>query len=129
MHEVNKFIIKLKQNPIKDESVDDKEELVNIEKNKQLALVIFSYLIFFVPWAASPRIMFLYHYLPSVPFLCLLLAFTLAQIKKIGDWGNYAVTGYLVLVALVFIYFYPHWSAFLVPQTWANHYYWLPSWK
>ena len=32
-NEVNKFIIKLKQNPIKDESVDDKEECEAVSKN------------------------------------------------------------------------------------------------
>ena len=39
-----------------------------IEKTKKIGFIVFSYLIFFVPWALSPRIMFFYHYLPSVPF-------------------------------------------------------------
>ncbi len=35
------------------------------------------YFIFFLPWALSPRIMFLYHYSPSVPFLSLILGYQL----------------------------------------------------
>jgi predicted membrane-bound dolichyl-phosphate-mannose-protein mannosyltransferase len=42
---------------------------VLLKKLPILFIVVFSYFVFFAPWALSPRIMFLYHYLPSVPFL------------------------------------------------------------
>ncbi len=37
--------------------------------------VVLSYLGFWLPWAAQPRIMFIYHYLPAVAFLVLALAY------------------------------------------------------
>lgn len=99
------------------------------------SVILVGYFGMFVPWVLSPRIMFLYHYLPSVPFLCLALAYGLGKMREVGEiWGirgmgNYIVTIYLTLVVLIFIYFYPQWSALPLPTSWVDKYYWLPSWK
>jgi len=99
------------------------------KKRKELGLVVFAYLAFFLPWIFSPRIMFIYHYLPSLPFLCLFLGWTLwrswNEKLEIKSW----IVGYLVLVALAFIFFYPHWIGLHVPKWLDNLYYWFPSWK
>jgi dolichyl-phosphate-mannose-protein mannosyltransferase len=79
---------------------------------------------FWLPWARAPRIMFIYHYLPSVPFLCLALAFTLSDLNK-----KWLTVGSLTLIAAAFIFFFPHWTAISVPVSLANFYYWLPGWK
>lgn len=99
-------------------------------------IILVGYFGMFLPWTLSPRIMFLYHYLPSVPFLCLGLAYGLYQIRMIGKIGliggirgKYLVTAYLVMVVLVFIYFYPQWSALPMPTKWVDQYYWFKSWK
>lgn len=93
-----------------------------IEKNKSLGLVVFSYLIFFVPWAASPRIMFLYHYLPSTPFMCMAVGYVLRHSPKLI---------YLVVPVclLAFLYFYPHWAGLQVPLWLDRSYYWVTSWR
>ncbi len=93
-----------------------------LEKNKNLAFVIFAYLIFFVPWAVSPRILFFYHYLPSIPFLAIATGFVLRRFPKL-------VTIYLLLATVLFIYFYPHWTGISVPLWLDNSYYWLSTWK
>lgn len=93
-----------------------------IEKNKNLGLIVFSYLIFFVPWAASPRIMFLYHYLPSIPFLSIAIAYILRRIPKLAYW-------IIPIFFLTFIYFYPHWIGLNVPLALDKSYYWIPSWR
>jgi len=93
-----------------------------IEKNKRLGLVVFSYLILFVPWAASPRIMFLYHYLPSVPFLAIATGYILRRNLKITLWV-------LATALLVFIYFYPHWAGLNIPLWLDQSYYWFSSWR
>ena len=101
-------------------------------------IVLVGYFGMFLPWVASPRIMFLYHYLPSVPFLCLSLAYGLGKIREIRGIGvirvgrirgDYIVTAYLSLVVVIFLYYYPHWSGLPLPESWVNAYYWLPSWK
>lgn len=88
----------------------------------KLGFIIFSYLIFFVPWALSPRIMFLYHYLPSLPFLSIMVAFIL----KI--WQKYALVFFLVSF-LLFLYFYPHWTGVYVTERLDSFYYWFSSWR
>lgn len=92
------------------------------EKNKKLALVIFSYLIFFVPWAASPRIMFLYHYLPSIPFLAIALGYILRRNLKL-------IVPAVTIALLLFLYFYPHWAGLSVPLSLDKSYYWFSSWR
>lgn len=93
-----------------------------IERNKKIALIVFSYIIFFVPWALSPRIMFLYHYLPSIPFLAIATGYILRRHLKIA----YFV---LPLMLLVFIYFYPHWAGLNIPLWLDRSYYWVNSWR
>lgn len=92
------------------------------EKNKKLGLVIFSYVIFFVPWALSPRIMFLYHYLPSIPFLAIAAAYVLRR-------NMHLILPLFMSTLIVFIYFYPHWTGIHIPLWLDSSYYWFSSWR
>lgn len=93
-----------------------------LEKNKKLAIMVFSYFIFFVPWALSPRIMFLYHYLPSVPFMCIATGYVLRRNLKLA----YV---YFLAGLIIFIYFFPHWAGLQIPLWLDKSYYWLESWR
>ncbi len=92
------------------------------ERNKKLGFVIFSYLVFFTPWAISPRIMFLYHYLPSVPFMAITIAYLLRRFRQ---W----MVPFFALALIAFIYFYPHWIGLTIPLQLDASYYWFPSWR
>jgi dolichyl-phosphate-mannose-protein mannosyltransferase len=93
-----------------------------VERNRKLGFIVFSYLIFFVPWALSPRIMFLYHYLPSIPFLTIASGYILRRFPKLVYWV-------LGIGLLVFIYFYPHWAGLKIPIWLDQSYYWVSSWR
>lgn len=93
-----------------------------------LGLILTAYLAFWLPWALSPRIMFLYHYTPSVIFLAVLMAIVLKDIWIIR-YGRVLVFGYLLLVIATFIYFYPHVAAVPVSTTFNNSYFWLRTWR
>jgi len=93
-----------------------------MEKNKKLGLVVFSYLIFFVPWALSPRIMFIYHYLPSIPFLAIATGYVLRRNPKL-------IIPMFTTTSLLFIYFYPHWAGLHIPLWLDKSYYWVSSWR
>lgn len=95
--------------------------LAYVEKNKKLALVVFSYFIFFVPWAASPRIMFLYHYLPSIPFMAISIGFVLRRFPRFIPW-----IGALALVS--FIYFFPRFTGIPIPKGWDSSFHWFEGW-
>ena len=92
------------------------------EKSKVLALTVFSYLIFFIPWAASPRIMFLYHYLPSLPYLAIATGYVLRKNPKL-------IRIFFILAFIVFVYFYPHWTGLPVNKGLDTSYYWFTSWR
>ncbi len=89
---------------------------------KKLAWVIFSYFVFFVPWAVAPRIMFLYHYLPSVPFMSMVLGFVLRR-----DFDKALI--FFTIAAFVFAYFYPHLTGIPITKALDISYYWFDSWR
>lgn len=93
-----------------------------IEKNKRLGFVVFSYLVLFLPWIASPRIMFLYHYLPSIPYLAIATGFVLRRYPKVKF-------AFLSFAFLAFVYFYPHWTGIRIPLKLDESYYWFSSWR
>lgn len=93
-----------------------------VERNKKLGFTVFSYLVFFLPWIASPRIMFLYHYLPSIPFMAIATGFVLRRNPKLIFWV-------FAVGLILFIYFYPHWIGMRIPVKLDESYYWLKSWR
>ncbi|MFC1711166.1 glycosyltransferase family 39 protein [Patescibacteria group bacterium] len=102
----------------------------NFNKRKfSLGFVIFCYFSFWLPWTASPRIMFLHHYLPAIPFLSMLIAWFLVKIKewKIGD--DRLIIGYLLLIMITFMFFYPHYAGTMIPKELNNYLFWFSSWK
>ncbi len=75
-------------------------DLVKI-KSKSLLVVLWAFFIFLLPWAFSPRIMFLYHYSPSVPFMCLAVGY---QIGTLFD-DKHTKKLALIILGLIFISF------------------------
>jgi dolichyl-phosphate-mannose-protein mannosyltransferase len=51
-------------------------------RSKQLLIPLLCYFIFWLPWIFSPRIMFLYHYSPTIPFLSILLGYQISYFTK-----------------------------------------------
>ena len=95
--------------------------------NKGVLLALFCYLVFFMPWSVSPRIMFIYHYFPSVPFMIILLSWLLFQLWESNH--KRLVVVYFVLVVAGFVLYYPHWVGIAMPVWWDKIYYFLPTWR
>jgi dolichyl-phosphate-mannose--protein O-mannosyl transferase len=88
-----------------------------------LLFVVLSFIGFWLPMTQASRVLFLYHYLPALAFGILALAYSLDWIWRRPEWGKYAVISFLVLVALVFAFFYPHLAAVNVPDWLDRMYY------
>lgn len=93
-----------------------------INSFKSNIYIIASYFFLFLPWLFSPRILFLHHYLPALPFLCLILGKTLYQNKKL-------IIPLLSLSAFIFLFFYPLNTAIPIPKNLINFWFWFPSWR
>ncbi|MFH1280350.1 MAG: phospholipid carrier-dependent glycosyltransferase [Candidatus Beckwithbacteria bacterium] len=84
--------------------------------------ILTSYLLLFLPFIFSPRILFLHHYLPALPFLCLILAKTIYKNKLL-------TISFLFIVFLSFLFFYPLNTATPIPSNFLKFWFWLPTWK
>jgi len=93
-----------------------------------IGIILIFYLGFFIPWIFSPRIMFNYHYLPSVPFLAIAIGFVLNRLLKVPN-GKILVFAFFLLLFFLFFYFYPLWVAIYIPKGLYNSYFWFSSWK
>lgn len=93
------------------------------KKQKESLFVFMAWGLFFLPWALSPRIMFLYHYLPATPFLSLALGWFLSLQKR------RLVFAFCLLLITFYLFFFPHWTGVFVPRWLDEFYYWLPGWR
>ena len=91
-----------------------------------LLFVVLTYLGFLLPYAAQPRLTFIYHYLPSLSFLMLALAYVVHRWWQ-RPWGRTGAVVFLAVVAVTFVYFYPHLAAVSASGAWQESYFWLPN--
>ncbi|MDZ7586156.1 MAG: glycosyltransferase family 39 protein [Patescibacteria group bacterium] len=84
--------------------------------------LLISYFALFSPFIFSPRIMFLHHYLPALPFLCLILAKAIFPSKKLS-----AI--YLGVIIILFLFFYPLNTAIPINKDFLKFWFWLPTWR
>ena len=97
------------------------------EREKKYSLILLGYFIFWLPWIFTPRVLFLYHYLPSIPFLSIALGFSLAKLFRTKlMFLSVLILGIFILV---FFYFYPISSGWPIEVAAIEKYMWLKSWR
>ncbi|MDD5993395.1 MAG: glycosyltransferase family 39 protein [Clostridiales bacterium] len=101
-----------------------------IKKVDKVAIfLVFSYLVQYIPWILVPRCTFAYHYFPSVPFVALMVGYSLYCF--IGDNKKKRIFAYAYVVAAValFLLFYPVLSGQPVSLEYVeNGLKWLTGW-
>lgn len=97
------------------------------ERKRADALILLGYFVFWVPWIFSPRIMFLYHYLPSLPFLAASAGVFLASIYK----TKFKLVSILILLVViaVFIYLFPISTGLPIKPESIDKFMWLSTWR
>jgi len=99
------------------------------DKVGRLFFLTIAYFIVWLPWEASPRIMFFYHYTPAIPLLAILLAYWLVKLSKY-PLGKILLVAAVFVIGITFFIFYPNWTGLPVPTQFANTIYFaLKSWK
>lgn len=82
---------------------------------KSLWIIVFCFLLFWLPWSFSPRLMFFYYFSPAVPFLCLSLGYQIHKLygyKKAQDIAIFLV----FLIVVSFILMYPFLTGIYLPR-------------
>ncbi len=77
------------------------------ERNKGFSILVVAYLLQWLPWIATPRVAFEYHFYPNLAVICLANAALLQRVWRHASWGRFAVWGFLALVVVLFAYFFP----------------------
>ncbi len=104
------------------------------ERNKGYGLLVVAYFFQWLPWIASPRIAFEYHFFPNLAVICLADAVLLQRVwgwarEMPGrlPWPRLAVVAYVGLVLLAFWFWYPVLAGAKVSwQVWdARMWHWL----
>lgn len=96
-------------------------------KSLKMLLILIGYFIFWVPWIFAPRILFLYHYLPSIPFLTIALGYELRDIYNTRF--KYVALFLILIIIATFFYFYPISSGLPIDVDLINRFMWLRTWR
>ncbi|MBR2846931.1 MAG: phospholipid carrier-dependent glycosyltransferase [Clostridia bacterium] len=107
---------------------------VTDRKNAALpVLLLIGYAAHYLPWAFVGRIVFIYHYFPSVPFVILMITYAVKRMYERAKNKKAVVIGaevYMLIVIALFVMFYPAISGAETTQdyvksmlTWFNGWY------
>lgn len=99
-----------------------------IKRKKEDIFLLIVILSLYLPYMLIPRIMFLYHYFPVVPFLILLITKCLKDITETSG-KTIIMKVYVVICVLCFMFFYPIYTGLSVPTWYAMLTRWLPTWQ
>jgi dolichyl-phosphate-mannose-protein mannosyltransferase len=99
------------------------------ERNPALVVLLIGFCGQWLPWALVPRVAFMYHFLPAVPFGALAVAVTLADLWRKGGPRRVLALNYGMAVVLAFAFFFPLYAALpLTPEEFEQRI-WLESWR
>ena len=105
------------------------------ERNKAYALIVMTYLLQWLPWIGSPRLIFAYHFYVNIPLICLCNVIVLQRLWQWASrwegarWlGGLGIGAYVAAAAASFAFFYPILAD--NPITWSAWHarMWFPTW-
>ena len=100
------------------------------KESPALIFTVVSVFAYWLPWALSPRkVTFLYHFLPALLFVIIIIAYFLNSIWNKSKYGKFIVVMYIMTAIGVFIYFYPIIAAVPISPDTVDRYFWLQSWR
>ena len=84
----------------------------------------------YLPWMRVERCTFIYHYFPILPFAMLSTAYMLVYVKNHIKFGKWFITGYFVVVAALFVIFFPALTGIKVSENYISNWllWFFPAW-
>lgn len=99
------------------------------KKDRNALFLLLGYLAQYLPWMLVSRCVFIYHYFPSVPFVILMVGYSIKKLfEKNRNIRKYAYV-YVGFAVLLFIMFYPVLSGQNVSYDYVNTWLkWFDKW-
>jgi dolichyl-phosphate-mannose--protein O-mannosyl transferase len=98
-----------------------------IKKNRESLLILIFILCTFIPYIFIGRIMFMYHYFPTLPFVMLAIVSFMKYITEKTKTNMY-LKFYIALIVITFFVFYPVSSGMITTSEYVDALKWLSSW-
>lgn len=102
--------------------------LTFIKKNRASLFLAVGYLAQYMPWMGISRCTFIYHYFPSVPFVVLMIGYSIYKITENKPKLKIAAFVYTAAVIGLFVAFYPVISGYPTTVEYVKCLKWLKSW-
>ena len=100
-----------------------------IKKNQTFLILLIMYFTNLVPWMFVSRTTFAYHYYPCIPFLILILTYTLYHLSRNNRQFEYLMQAIIILSFILFIIFLPVTGGFETTNFYVQKFLrWLPTW-
>lgn len=95
----------------------------------EAAIILSAFLGLYLPYIFVGRLMFIYHFYYAVPFLMLAIIYMFRDFIVWSCYGYGLFLSYMVVVAGLFLVFYPVLSGYLIERSYVDHYLkWFSSW-
>ncbi|MBR3305019.1 MAG: glycosyltransferase family 39 protein [Christensenellaceae bacterium] len=107
--------------------------LLGIKKDKKADVRWIGYICLmgasqFLPWAIIKREVFIYHYFATIPFLIILILYSLRYIEYNHKWGRNFTRCLIVISVLLFLLFLPMTNGIMVPKWYSDLFRWFDTW-
>lgn len=98
-------------------------------REKAMILVFIGYAMQLFPWILVTRVCFIYHYFTAIPFLIFMIVYVIKILLEDKVISKYVVIGYLAIVLLLFVLFYPALTGMTVKESFIDgKLRWFGSW-
>ncbi|HWR58829.1 MAG TPA: glycosyltransferase family 39 protein [Thermodesulfovibrionales bacterium] len=98
------------------------------ERNRKMLVVFVALAFQYLPWTLVPRITYIYHFFSSVPFVILCIVYVIRYFVVRDRALQYFMWAYLIIVAGLFVLFYPVMSGMEVSSGYINSLKLLKGW-
>lgn len=98
-------------------------------REKGMIMVFIAYALQLFPWILVTRVCFIYHYFTAIPFLMFMIVYVIKVLREDKVISKYVVLGYMIIVVILFIMFYPALTGMTVKETYIDNVLrWFGSW-
>ncbi|MCR4989451.1 MAG: phospholipid carrier-dependent glycosyltransferase [Lachnospiraceae bacterium] len=98
------------------------------KKDRTAMFLCIAYLAQYIPWFGVNRCIFIYHYLPSMLFAMLMMAYTIRDILEWNEKSKKFVYGFLALAIIMFFVFFPVISGYPTSNNYGDSLEWFKNW-